>query len=50
LAKWYRQFRWWWIYDERDCTIVDMHFERDEVDVNESYIARVENGQLVTAR
>jgi RND family efflux transporter MFP subunit len=30
-------------------TIVDMHSNEIEVDVNESYIARVENGQLVTA-
>src|SRR6266481_1887506 len=30
-------------------TIVDMHSNEFEVDVNESYIARVENGQLVTA-
>jgi RND family efflux transporter MFP subunit len=30
-------------------TIVDMHSNEIEVDVNESYIARVENGQKVTA-
>ncbi len=30
-------------------TIVDMHSNEIEVDVNESYIARVENGQQVTA-
>src|SRR5882724_9958321 len=30
-------------------TIVDMHSNEIEVDVNESYIAKVENGQLVTA-
>jgi len=30
-------------------TIVDMHSNEIEVDVNESYIARVENGQPVTA-
>jgi RND family efflux transporter MFP subunit len=30
-------------------TIVDMHSNEIEVDVNESYIARVENGQRVTA-
>jgi RND family efflux transporter MFP subunit len=30
-------------------TVVDMHSNEIEVDVNESYIARVENGQKVTA-
>jgi RND family efflux transporter MFP subunit len=30
-------------------TVVDMHSNEIEVDVNESYIARVENGQQVTA-
>jgi RND family efflux transporter MFP subunit len=30
-------------------TIVDMHSNEIEVDVNESFIARVENGQMVTA-